>query len=185
MKLKDAKFLFGVAVSDIKSKYKVYSKWLWIICIIDIALILSGTVYLFYHGSGVGPYGVVCAFVVVAVNVACQLKLDDGLNKVYKFYKRHSKCMVTVKCLNLNVEGFRRVFKELGIEFEEGISTEQFMSGLNDYCKSSPKRAIRVSSVLSGFDGAGVGGFRVCFIQAGKTQMFVGFPVDEDKEEVE
>lgn len=180
MSLKELSELWGiptVRLLNYGKKYRLLSSALYIG---DIVLMLLCVSLLYKNGSSFHAYIIILVLICVFVNLWFNYLLSPEKWLAYKFYNKYKDHEVEIKSYDLNETNVASILYCLGDlrakTGKEGYFKEKVLS----LCGSSRKFPKRVMKYISKYISEC--GCKIYVLTDGKSEYFVGFVNEEEKE---
>lgn len=188
MKLKELKLVLGVPVEELKTGFERTRRRVFLIYLLDAALILGLTAVMFFNNAQPAWYGVALVVVLTFVNLLFQMKTGGPASRVYNFYKRYANSPVVIKNFNITDANADDALCECGCPPGDFEGVDEFKRIVTDFVKGNIVNAVMVSSGIMRYETP-TGQLRAYILETSykfrKHQYFIGF-VDDGiiKEEV-
>lgn len=180
MRLKDYKTLWGTSIVHLKahsSKYRLNSIILYLV---DIALVVILTAFMYYNHVNYRTYG----FIIVALCLLFHFIIYDKLNpekwEAFKFYKKHQSYQIKEKTYSVNDTNLYSILYCTGYKrLRQGRTFEEYKELMLSACCENIKYAHSIMKYINKYESCD-GNLTCIIIEKGKKQYFIDFKEEEE-----
>ena len=187
MKLNDVSSIWGIPISSIKERAKIYKKWVTLMYLFDIVIVSIVTMLLFQNGMGFQWYVAIIVVFAILCNVIITSVSNVSKYEAFKFFKSNRNCNVVEKQFSISNEQLYSVLYCVGYKrLKVSKTSHEYCDSLCSLCCEDKYNAKKIMKFLNKYEVSDDSSENItlkCYaIKRGRTEYLVDitFCTDED-----
>lgn len=153
MKLSEVSTIWGIPVSIIKERAKIYKKWIALMYVFDIVIVSIVTMLLFQNGMGFHWYVAIIVLFVLLCNMIITSVSNVLKYEAFKFFRYNKKCNVIEKQFSISNEQLYSVLYCVGYKrLKVSKTSHEYCDSLCSLCCEDAYNAKKIMKYLNKYE---------------------------------